>query len=211
VLAFVVLHDHAVSRTAVAEALWPDVPPARAHANLRRTLWRLRHLAGGPIQILDDDHLRADPAMWVDYRAAITQARALRDGMAPESGSLDPEPFVEDLLPEWGDQEDPTGWFAAERERFRQLRLHALERLSERLTDARRFGEAIEAAQDAVTADPFRETAHRVLIIAYLAEGNTAEAVRQYRSLSELLDRELGVRPSFEIGLLMKSFGLASS
>jgi len=41
-----------------------------------------------------------------------------------------------------------------------------------------------------------RESAHRALIKAYLAEGNPFEAVRQFRSYAELLDDELGAEPS---------------
>ena len=41
-----------------------------------------------------------------------------------------------------------------ERERFHQLRLHALEALCDRLTTAGRYGEAIDAGLAAVTAEP---------------------------------------------------------
>jgi DNA-binding SARP family transcriptional activator len=83
-----------------------------------------------------------------------------------------------------------------ERERFRQLRLHALERLCDRLTAQGRFAEATEAGLAAVAGEPLRESAHRALIRAYLAEGNPGEAVGQYERLRALLRDELGVSPS---------------
>jgi len=49
-------------------------------------------------------------------------------------------------------------WVLAERERFRQLRLHALEALCERLTASRRYGEAIDAGLAAVCAESLRES-----------------------------------------------------
>ena len=55
-------------------------------------------------------------------------------------------------------------WVLVQRDRFRQLRLHALEALCERLTASGRYGEAIDAGLAAVCAEPLRESSHRVLI-----------------------------------------------
>jgi DNA-binding SARP family transcriptional activator len=90
-----------------------------------------------------------------------------------------------------------------ERERFHQLRLHALEALCDRLTTAGRYGEAIDAGLAAVTAEPLRESAHRVLIKAHLAEGNQGEADRQYQLCRRLLRDELGVDPSNALRALL--------
>jgi DNA-binding SARP family transcriptional activator len=83
-----------------------------------------------------------------------------------------------------------------ERERFRQLRLHALEALCEQLTLDGRFGQAVDAGLAAVAAEPLRESAHRVVISAYLAEGNKVEAVRQFKFYQQLARQELDVQPS---------------
>ena len=82
------------------------------------------------------------------------------------------------------------------RERIRQLRLHALETLGQRLIDQGRPAQAIEVGLAAVAADPLRESAHRVIVSAHLAEGNRSEALRQYRTFERLLDEQLGVGPS---------------
>ena len=95
-----------------------------------------------------------------------------------------------DLLPGWYDE-----WVVAEREHFRQLRLHALEKLCEQLTDEGRFGEAVEAGLVAVSGEPLRESAHRVLIRAYLKEGNRGEAIRQYEACRQVLAAGAGHRP----------------
>jgi hypothetical protein len=57
-------------------------------------------------------------------------------------------------LPGW--YED---WGLFESEDWRQLRLHALEALADRLTAAGRFAEAALAAHGLIRADPLRETA----------------------------------------------------
>ena len=96
-----------------------------------------------------------------------------------------------DLLPGFYDD-----WVLMERERIRQRILHALEALSENLTAAGRFADAIEAAMLATSAEPLRESAQRTLIRAHVAEGNLTEACRSYRAYHELMHRELGVTPS---------------
>jgi DNA-binding SARP family transcriptional activator len=60
----------------------------------------------------------------------------------------------------------------------------------------RSFGPAIEAGLAAVYAAPLRESAHRCLIGVYLAEGNQAEALHEYRAYRDTLHDELGLEPS---------------
>ena len=87
-------------------------------------------------------------------------------------------------------------WLLLERERLRQMRLHALEALAEQLVIAGDLPAAVHAALAAVAIDPLRESAHRALIRAHLAEGNRVEALRQLARLRHLLREELGVEPS---------------
>jgi len=85
---------------------------------------------------------------------------------------------------------DETGdddWALMERERFRQVRLHLLERLSGWATRSGRFTEAIAAALWAVEGGPLRESGYRCLARAHLAEGNVDEAVHHVATyLAEL-------------------------
>jgi Bacterial transcriptional activator domain len=64
------------------------------------------------------------------------------------------------------------------------------------LTGAGRFGAAVQAGLAAVAGEPLRESAHRTLIRAHLAEGNPGEAVRQYHLYRRLLADELAIEPS---------------
>jgi DNA-binding SARP family transcriptional activator len=104
-----------------------------------------------------------------------------------------------DLLPDWYDD-----WAVAEAEEWRQLRLHALDALAERLTAGGRFADATSAALAAVKAEPLRETAHAALIRVYLAEGNRAEALAAYEQYRAMLDSELGLEPTALIRSLIE-------
>ena len=79
------------------------------------------------------------------------------------------------LLPGWYDD-----WVVLERERLRQLQLHALDRLAAALLAAEEPGRALDAALVAVQADPLRESAHRIVVRIHLREGNALEALRAY-------------------------------
>jgi DNA-binding SARP family transcriptional activator len=93
-----------------------------------------------------------------------------------------------------------------ERERYRQLRLHALEALCRSLTAAGRYSLAIQAGLAAVEADALRESAHRALIRAHLEEGNPSEALRQYRRFRAAVQEELGIPPTDGIEDLVQAF-----
>jgi DNA-binding SARP family transcriptional activator len=197
-LAFLALSERAVSRVYVAGTLWPDVPEERSSANLRSTIWRLPR-AQPPLVETSMHRLRLGPSIAVDVREAVDAAhRALEGQGSAEQESLDLGRFG-DLLLDWYDD-----WILAERERFHQLRLHALEVICERLTGARKFGQAVEAGLAAVSTEPLRESAQRVLIRVHLAEGNHVQALRQYESYRRQLRHELSLEPSEQMEQLVR-------
>lgn len=198
VVAFLALLRRPLSRAYVAGSLWLDSSEPRSHASLRSCLWRLNR-AGHPIVETDTRTLSLSSGVAVDVDEMVRRAEVLLDHPGyEESPELNHRVFLDDLLPDWYDD-----WVLVERERLRQLRLHALEALARRLLVMGRFSQAIEAAQAAVRAEPLRESAHRCLIDVYLAEGNASEAWREYRLYRSLLARELGLEPSDRIKSLL--------
>lgn len=189
-LAFLALHDGPVSRSHAAGTLWPDTPDERAHANLRSGLWRIRRAGWAIIDATGSD-LRLAPSLRTDVHELIAAARRLLRSSSCQEADLDLLHPSAELLPGW--YED---WVLVERERLRQMRLHALEILCERLTARGRLGPAVEAGLAAVTEEPLRESARRVLVTAYIAEGNAGEGIRQYEDYRRLLSDELGLEPS---------------
>jgi DNA-binding SARP family transcriptional activator len=190
-VALLALHDRALSRGYIAGVLWADSTEARAQSCLRSTLWKTRAEGLSLIEARGDS-LELSPDVDVDVRFVMGLARDLVAGHFSQDMSALAEPwFSGELLPGW--YED---WVELERERLRQLTLHALESLCVHLTSTRRYGAAVLAGLAAVGREPLRESAHRVLIQAHLAEGNAGEAVRRYQRYAEIAGRELGVEPS---------------
>lgn len=194
-LAFVALRRRRVERCRVAGTLWPDADERRAAGNLRSALWRLRR-AGIDVLTADKRSLALAAGVTVDLQVMEAWAARLVDGTAAGRDLAVAPSWADalDLLPGWYDD-----WVLAERERLRQRMLHALEKLSGRLAELGRFGEAVDSAMCAVSAEPLRESAQRALIDAHAAEGNGAEATRCYLAYRDLARRELGVDPSGDL------------
>ena len=192
VLALLGVEDQLVPRSFVAGTLWPDAREAAARSNLRSALWRLGSRRSIVLQV-GPDALRLEREVAVDLREHRSRARLLLDHAAKgERVELSPGLFESDLLPTWCDE-----WVEPKRESYRQLRLHSLEAICVHLILGERFGEAVEAAFMAVSSSPFRESAHRAVVVALLAGGNGCEAVRHYERFRSSLKEELGVEPSF--------------
>lgn len=174
------------SRSVLGGTLWPEATEGAAAARLRTVLWRL---AGSRSALLEEQSgsIRLSSNVVVDVDELFRAAAGVEAGLP----GADPKLFEADLLPGWDED-----WLVVDRERIRQARMHALERLSEDLRDQGRFAMALDAALSALLADPLRESAHRAVISVHLAEGNLVEAIHQFERCRDLLHEELGLAPS---------------
>lgn len=200
VIALLVIEDRACTRPSVAGVLWPDRSDQDAAALLRRVLWRVNRDVPG-LLVLDGRHVAVAPGIDVD----LTEVRRLADGVRqglPHVSAHAVRLLQGDLLPRW-----PEPWLEAPRECLRQARLHALETLAWNDLDAGRADGALQAALVATGIDPLRESAHRIVISAHLAEGNASEALRQYAHYRELLWSEMRLRPSAQLDALLTDGG----
>ncbi len=190
VLAFVALHDQPLQRLYVAGSLWMDSPEERANASLRTALWRLQRPGCAVVEVTST-HVALAGDVEVDLHSSSRRAQRILAGHPCERDELVDLCAAGELLPDWYDE-----WVTIERERFRQLRLHALEALCREWTSTGRYAEATVAGYAAVAAEPLRESAHRALIATFLAERNPSDAIRQYRLFRDLLGAQLGLQPS---------------
>jgi DNA-binding SARP family transcriptional activator len=190
-VAFLALEGQPRSRTYVAGRLWSDGSQERASGNLRSALWRVRKEIGSLVAA-DSQTVSLFPGVRTDVREIAQEARRLtRAGDADADLDYAHKAFCDELLVGWYDE-----WTLVERERVRQLCLHALESIAIWLLSRRRYAQALEAALAAVALEPLRESSHRVIIQIHLAEGNHYEGVRHYEQFSTLLEEELGLMPS---------------
>ncbi|MEU4335738.1 BTAD domain-containing putative transcriptional regulator [Micromonospora lupini] len=185
------------TRSQLAGLLWPDVSEERALSSLRTALWRLRQDPCCPM-VVAGDTVRLDPAVRLDVDDLVQTAARVRNGDDPRTTAGALAAGRHDLLPGWYDD-----WVLLDRERLRQLRLHMLEQVAAQHLAAGRHGEALEAALEAMAAEPLRETPHRLVVRIHLAEGNAFEAVHAFYVYRDLLRRELRLEPSPAMSALL--------
>lgn len=200
-VAYLAVHPRPQPRAALAADLWPGVPAAAALRMLDEAVAAVdvpgllaEEVPGDSTDAIDLP-LELAATVEVDLIDAMALIRALPE--IPASDEPDTAPLTSDILPGW-----TAAWIVVERERFRQLRLHALEGRSLRLSAEGRAVEAVELARIAVRTAPSRESARRALIEALLAEGDVAAAVAEYDEYQELLRSSLGPASTGLDGLL---------
>lgn len=198
-LAFLALQRKPLLRIYVAGTLWIDANEERANACLRTTLWRLRQ-PECCLVASTASHVGLSPDVLTDVNEMDAVANRVLQGGLVDEDELERLCTSKDVLPDSYDD-----WVIIERERFRQVRFHALEKLCETLTAAGRFHSAITTGLAAVDGEPLRESAHRVVIRAHLAEGNHCEAIRQFHLFRRMLADKLGLQPSPEMHRLIES------
>ncbi len=204
VVAYVSMFARPVSRVRIAADLWPDEPDSTAHVRLRTALWRLGDTARG-LLFVRPDCLALQPDVHSDLAQLREGIDALRTGGADIDTAASGRRLLglleSELLPDWYDD-----WVLLERERLTQQRLHTLERLGAAFAQRADYAAAVEAALRAVQLDPLRETAQRVLIDAYLGEGNLGLAVAQLRRYESVLRAELGLTVASELRERISSY-----
>jgi DNA-binding SARP family transcriptional activator len=188
-------------RSFLAGLLWPRSSETQAAGNLRTSVWCISH-AFPQLLRTGADTLELEESVSVDVKALQRQVAAIQG----EPRARIPDSYLEslgraDLLPGWYDD-----WVVFEQERFRQLRLGALESVARQHLEAGEPERAVIAALSAAGIEPLRESAHLLLVQAHLAAGNRAAAVRAYRLFSSRLSDELGVPPSDQLSGLVSEF-----
>lgn len=194
VVAFLALQLRRVTRSYLAGSLWTDDSEARALASLRSALWRLRSSAEDLV-VADHDSVGLSDSVSVDLELAVNAAERISIARHGDQPLDTVDPFTKELLPGWSDE-----WALVERERHRQRSLHALESMAGQLVDCGQHAKAIDLALIAIQMDPLRESAHRALIEAHVAEGNYSEAIRCHNRYRQLIESELGITPSPLLG-----------
>ncbi len=197
IVALVAAEGRPFARDELAAMFWPDADDEAARGALRRTLSALRTAVGdagfeiGRAQVaIDAASASVDLA---DFeRLAASSATADLEAAA----SLARGPF----LAGFALRDSPTfdDWQVARATRVERSLAALLDRLGAARLAGGDVAGAVEAASRRVELDPLDELGQRRLIELLAAVGDRSGAIRQYRELVALFDRELGVAPLHE-------------
>lgn len=192
VLALVALRGPQM-RGAFAGTLWPDSTEARARANLRTSLKRLRAIHEGLISTESDSLVFGCPVSVDVWELFDCMERVERLHRADELDLPDALATLDGpaLLPGWFDD-----WVLEERERVHRRRIRALQRIAAHLLDEGDPTSAATFAEAALSHEPLLESAASLVIRAHLVACNHSAAVQVYRQFRDDLVTELGIPPS---------------
>lgn len=195
-----------VTRTELADALWPKELPPSWDTSVSAIISKLRSVlsrvglkgssaltnAGGCYEI------RLPQCAWIDLEAAadsIHEAEAALKAGDP-ARAYGPSAVAHHIARRPFLPGEEGAWVEHRRDKLRSILIRALECRAEVYLWNHEFSLAVEAARDAVVLEPFRETCYQLLMRAHAGAGNAAEALWVYEQCRKLIAEELGVDPS---------------
>jgi SARP family transcriptional regulator, regulator of embCAB operon len=193
--------ERPVRRDELKEALWPGGQPAGADNALSALLSRLRRALGAAtLDGRGELRMVLPRDAWVDLEAAEEAIHRAESAVAREEWAAGWGPSLVALLIArrgfLAGEEAP--WAHERRRRLEAIRIEALECYAAVALGlgGSELAMGEKAARELVTASPYRERGHGLLMALLTARGNPAEALRLYETLRKRLREELGATPA---------------
>ena len=191
------------TREALATLLWGDMPEERAAHSLRQALSNLQKLVGAHLtvtrQTLAFD--RTSPyTLDTDTFAALLKAAEVSAIGARRRRETAVALYQGDFLAGFAvrDAPDFDDWVTGMREWLRQQVLGALSHLAAYFQQHGEYAEAEHSLRRMLELDPWREDAHRLLMLALAYQGQHGAALAQYQRCRCALAEGLGEEPAAE-------------
>ncbi len=204
-LAFLAAQNgEAVSRERLADLLWPYQGSEQGRHSLRNCLMELRKALGRGAA----SDLAADFANCRIEDAIVDLADFERLSRSQDRDELQmaADLYRGDFLADFYIASEPfQEWLGAARDRALAAICGLLERLIALQDAAGDYEAAIQSGRRLVTLEPLSKSGQRALMRAYARGGRRGEALRQYKSCANTLQRELSVTPDEETQALARS------
>ncbi len=199
------------TRDALAGMFWAEMPNTDAKANLRKALSNLRKLFPAEFSITRTTvQFNADIPHTLDiadFSAVLARARGVTSAKEENAALMEAVNYYRGeflagfYLP---DAVAFSEWALQMREHFSVQMLDTLFTLAQLHTTRNQFSQAAECWRQLLAIDPWREEAHRELMLTFARMGQRNAAIAQYHTCAEVLQRELGVLPSAETRMLFE-------
>ena len=186
-------------RDHLTNLLWSDRGEQQARNSLRQALNALKQLFDDiepqPLQIERMDVNLANKLIEID---AVKLEELIQDQTpqaAVQATKLYRGEFLEGVVVRDSNGEE---WLAAERDRFRRLATHAIENALVFQLESGELNAARETGERLVGLDRLNESAWQQLMRVYATRGERNQALMAYKRCQDILEKELGVEPTFE-------------
>lgn len=197
-LYYLAVTQRAQARTVLAGLFWGDVDEYYARRNLNRTLSDLTQFVGAHL-VVERQSLafaRTQP-YWLDIEvveeAVATQPTAQTVATLTAAANL----YRGDFLDGFYVQDAPAfeQWVLTERTRLRANVLQLRQRLADYFAKQGDLSQAMEYVRRILQLEPWREEAHRQLMLLLAQSGQRSAALAQYELCRQALQSELDVEP----------------
>ncbi|MEI7770026.1 MAG: BTAD domain-containing putative transcriptional regulator [Chloroflexales bacterium] len=212
-LAYLVVEsDRPHERRLLADLFWPDEPAEKGLGHLRQALYRLdQSLAPAALPaalvISTRQTLRINPDLEIDLDAQrliqlTAAARAHRHrrltvcASCLESLGQAAEIYRGDFLAGFSASPPFDAWLLAWRERLRDQAVWALDALAAQQEQRGAWEAAGALLRRMIELEPWREEAHRRLMLALAHDGQRGAALAQYKRCRRILERDLDAPPA---------------
>jgi DNA-binding SARP family transcriptional activator len=206
------LPERQAPKDVLLELFWPDEPPHRALHKLHMAISSLRHAlntalgkeaCGDDSLVFTDDRYALAPGLHIQLDTDAFVAHIQAGERLEREGSLTAaideyevaralyhgDFLIEDLY---------ADWTVAKRARYEEMFLTVLGRLALTYADQDRATQSIACCRQILERDSFREDAYRQLMRCYSRIGHRNQALREFQTCQEIIERELGVEPMRE-------------
>ncbi|MCP5096305.1 MAG: hypothetical protein GY943_12205, partial [Chloroflexi bacterium] len=195
-LAYLAHSQQPISRNELATLFWPELDQQRARAALRRDLHRLNQALGENWASIERESICLHTDVWVDVHAFQQHLDSNELADLETAVSLYRAPYLAGFS--LSDSAEFDDWQQRKTNQLQQQLLTTLDKLIAAHEATGNQETAIAHAQHALTIDSLHESAHRHLMRLYHQQGKRQDALRQYQTLTDRLQTELGVAPSAE-------------
>ena len=197
-LYYLAVTGRAQPRSVLAGLFWGGVAESHARRSLTMTLSNLRRLLGSYLDIdRETIAFKLDSAYGLDVAAFDSEVEGMADTVNLEALKQAIALYRGDFLEGFYLQDAPEfeQWVLVERTRLRERMLQALHLLADHLAAQDDLPQAIEAIRRLLTLEPWREEAHRYLMMLLAQGGQRSVALAQFEICCQMLTDELGVEP----------------
>lgn len=194
------------SREALAGLLWADMPDAQARRNLTKSLTVLRRLLA-PFLLIEPQRVGFNPDVTLELDMALLATAVSAPNPSPDILNLYRGDFLDGFFVK--DAPEFEEWQLARREQLREEAIAALETLTAQASNQREYATGLAYGRRLLELDPWRESAHRQVMLLLVRHGQHAAALAQYHQCRQLLAEALGVEPMPETTALFERLRLA--
>ena len=205
-LAYMLVHrDKPVTQSELIEAIWPEDDSSNPGNTLKTLVYRVRSMLseafGEDFQLITSQRGAYSLNKSYEYILDIDEYEKIATAAAKSGVSAEERlDYYSRACTIYGGDYIPRlsteMWVIPLSMHYHTLHLNLVKAYAELLFESDRYQEVVDLCNLGVRLDAYDENLHTLIVKAYAKQGNEAAAISHYQVATDMLYRNLGVRPS---------------